>query len=154
MKYLAFLATFLLAALLASEPAPYPTGFRNWVHVKSALVTAAHPAAQTEGGIHHVYANPKAAEAYPSGQFPDGAVIVYELLQTTENGGVISEGARRRLDVMVKDSERYKATGGWGFHRFMGSEQTGDAVADAGKAMCFDCHAAAAAHGFVFSRIR
>jgi hypothetical protein len=153
MKYLICLTTLLLGALTASEPT-YPEGFRGWVHVKSAIITAAHPAAQSEGGIHHIYANAKAVAGYSNGSFPEGAVIVYELVQTSESGAVISEGARRRVDVMVKDSSKFKTTGGWGFHRFMGSSQTGDAVGDAAKTMCFDCHARATDHGFVFSRIR
>jgi cytochrome P460 len=144
----------VLGAQPVDEPVLYPNDYRGWVHVKSALITAAHPAYASEGGLHHVYANPKGAEGYKSGQFPDGSVIVYELLETHEKDGVVSEGARRRVDVMVKDSTRYGNTGGWGFERFLGADQTTGKVRDAGGTMCFECHAHAREHGFVFSQMR
>lgn len=65
-----------------------------------------------------------------------------------------SEGARRRVDVMTKDGNRYASSGGWRFERFMGSDETGDIVRESGATMCFACHARAKNHGFVFSRIR
>lgn len=142
-----------IGTLLPAEPVAYPDDYRIWVHVKSALVTSAHPAFPTEGGIHHIYANPKAAEGYRTGQFPNGSVIVYELLETHEKDGVITEGARRRIDVMVKDASRYESTGGWGFERFPGASQGERAVRDAAT-MCFACHTHAEEHGFVFSRMR
>jgi hypothetical protein len=50
-----------------------------------------------------LYANPDAVEGYRTGEFPDGAVIVYELVATKEQGGVISEADRRRVDIMSED---------------------------------------------------
>jgi hypothetical protein len=144
----------LLAGLGSAQSTTYPSGFRNWVHVKSALVTSAHPAAQSEGGLHHIYANPKAMEGYASGQFADGSVIVYELLETQEKDGVISEGARRKLDLMVKDSARYQSTGGWGFQRFPGAGETTGVLQAPAASVCFDCHSRAKEHGLVFSRMR
>ena len=149
-----WIGTALFAAPPVDEPVPYPSDYRGWVHVKSAVITSAHPAYATEGGLHHVYANPKAVEGYKSGQFPDGSIIVYELLETHEKDGVVSEGARRRLDIMVKDLTRYGNTGGWAFERFPGANQTSGIIHDAGKTMCFECHAHAREHGFVFSRMR
>jgi len=151
---LVWIGTALPAAPPVDEPVLYPNDYRAWVHVKSALITSAHPAYESEGGLHHVYANPKAVEGYKSGQFPDGSVIVYELLETHEKDGVVTEGARRRLDAMVKDLARHGNTGGWGFERFLGADQTTEKVRDAGKTMCFECHAHAREHGFVFSRMR
>src|SRR5262245_10418854 len=81
---LAWAATALVAMPYAGEPMSYPDGFRTWVHVKSVLITAAHPSFQAEGGLHHIYANAKAADGYRSGYFADGSVIVYELLETQE----------------------------------------------------------------------
>jgi hypothetical protein len=143
------------AAMLAPsyEPVPYPAGFREWVHVKSAIITPSHASYKTEGDLHHIYANRPAVEGYRTGTFADGAVIAYELLETREAGGVVSEGPRRRLDVMRRDSQRYTATGGWGFERFRGDSQTDRLLADQG-AKCFACHEKQKASGYVFSRIR
>ncbi|HEY3743905.1 MAG TPA: cytochrome P460 family protein [Bryobacteraceae bacterium] len=143
-----------LCGMAADEVAMYPKDFRDWANIKSAIITKAHPAFASEGGIHHIYANPVAVAGYASGKFADGSVIVYELVETNEKDAVITEGARRRVDVMVKDSNRYAATGGWGFLRFMGSNQTDEQVGQGGKTKCFGCHARAEAHGFVFSTRR
>jgi len=142
-----------LFTCLGAAETPFPRDFRNWVHVKSAIITSGHPAAQTEGGIHHIYANAKAVEGYASGQFADGSAIVYELLEANEKDGVISEGARRRVDLMVKDSVRYQSTGGWGFQRFKAASEVSE-PGGADQKTCFDCHSRAREHGFVFSRIR
>src|SRR5215831_18690316 len=94
-----FLVAALVSSLLPSSGAiTVPAGFREGAHVKSAIVLAGHPAFATEGGIHHIYANPAALAGYRSGRFADGAVIVYELLETREADGVMSEGPRRRID--------------------------------------------------------
>jgi hypothetical protein len=123
------------------------------MHVKSAVLTPSHPSYKTEGDLHHIYANKAAIEGYRTGVFPDGAVIAHELLETREAGGVVSEGPRRRLDVMVKNRKVYAATGGWGFERFPGEGQTEGAVGDNG-AKCFGCHQKQEARDFVFSTIR
>jgi len=102
--------------------------------------------------MHHVFANPTAANAYAKGDFPDGSVLVYELRDAQQKDGVISEGERRRVDVMIKDSTLYKSTGGWRFERFFGDQHTENAIRDSGNS-CFACHSKAGEHGLVFSRI-
>ena len=148
-----FFGTAVALICLGAAGTPFPRDFRNWVHVKSAIVTSGHPAAPTEGGIHHIYANPKAVEGYASGEFADGSAIVYELLEANEKDGVISEGARRRVDLMIKDSVRYQSTGGWGFERFKAAGQVTE-LDGAAQKTCFDCHSRAREHGFVFGRMR
>ena len=43
------------------ESVPYPEGYRSWTHVKTAILHPGHPLYEAFGGIHHVYANEKAA---------------------------------------------------------------------------------------------
>jgi hypothetical protein len=81
----------------------------------------------------------KAVDGYSSGDFADGPIIVYELREAQQKNGVIFEGERRRVDMMIKDSSLYKSTGGWRFERFWGNDQTQDAVDDSGTS-CFECH--------------
>ena len=102
----------------SAPPVPYPADFREWAHVKSVLVGPQAQAYPTEGGIHHIYANPTALEGYRTGRFPDGSVIVYNLLEVTENAGMTVEGATRRVDVMLKDRAQFAETGGWGLLGF------------------------------------
>lgn len=138
----------------AGESVPYPDGFREWVHVKSAVITPSHAAYKTEGDLHHIYANKLAVEGYRTGTFADGAFIAYELLETRETAGLVSEGPRKRLDVMMRDSRRYTSTGGWGFERWYGDSRTERNVGDRAAKMCFGCHQKQKDQGFVFSRIR
>lgn len=130
----------------------FPEGFREWVHVKSALVSARHPNFQRSGGFRHIYANPKALTGYRTGTFPQGATIVVDWIDGQDTDGMFSEGARRRLDVMVKDASRFSTTGGWGFERFNGTsrERTVTDVA----AQCSTCHAGPDARDMVFSKWR
>ena len=134
--------------------APFPKEFRKWAHVKSVLVGPQSAAFATEGGIHHIYANEKALEGYSTGKFPDGSVLVYDLLETKEFAGNTIEGPTRRIDVMVKQSERYRTTGGWEFMSFPGANQTDGRLTAERKAACFACHAQRKDHDFVFSEFR
>lgn len=141
-----------LSVLYASGTMQYPDNFRRWVHVGTGVITTASPLPESEQGMHHIFANQKAIEGYASGNFPDGSIIVYELREVQQQKGIIFEGDRRRVDVMIKDSNQYRNTGGWRFERFLGNEQEQDAVHDSGAA-CFACHMGADKHGFVFSQL-
>ena len=134
--------------------AAFPKEFRKWAHVKSVLVGPQSAAFATEGGIHHVYANKQALVGYDTGKFPDGSVIVYDLLETREIAGNTIEGPTRRVDVMVKQRERYVSTGGWEFMSFRGANQTDGKLTAERQAICAGCHATKKEHDFVFSEIR
>jgi Cytochrome P460 len=143
-------------ATAAEAPVPYPEGFRSWMVVKSLVVGPAHASFPNRGGLHHYYANDKAVAGYRSGTFPDGAIVVDEAVFTKEGEGrgtgLLLEGERRFLDVMVKDAQRYKGTGGWGYEHFDRDDQTGR-LTDAERGTCATCHAKAPAD-HVFSQIR
>lgn len=138
----------------AQRQIPFPNGYREWVHVKSAVIGPEFQAYSTEGGIHHVYANKIALAGFKTGAFDDGSVVVYDLLSLSEKNGVGTEGARRRIDVMVKNSKLYPATAGWGFGRFMGDNRAHDILTPESRQTCFQCHQTQEAHGFVFSQFR
>jgi hypothetical protein len=147
-------ATLLsLSALYAAESVQFPDNFRRWVHVGTGVILpGANPQLKSEEGMHHIFANARAVDGYSSGDFPDGSIIVYELREAQQKNGVIFEGDRKRVDVMIKDSSHYAGTGGWRFERFWGNDQTQNAIHDSGTS-CFQCHSKANAHGFVFSQL-
>jgi len=148
------LAALGLTVLHSDEGVQFPDGFRRWIHVGTGVIMPSdNPMLKGEEGMHHVFANAKAADAYATGDFPDGSVLVYELRDAQQKSGVISEGERRRVDVMIKDSNLYKSTGGWRFERFFGDQKTDNAIKDSGSS-CFQCHSKADKHGFVFSQLR
>jgi hypothetical protein len=139
------------------QPAvPYPEGFRSWTVVKSLVVGPDHESFSKRGGLHHYYANEKAVVGYRTGTFPDGSMVVDEAVFMKDGDGrargMLLEGDRRFLDVMVKDSRRFASTGGWGYGHFDRDDRAGQlSVAD--RAACAACHAKAPAD-HVFSRMR
>ena len=133
---------------------PYPAGYRHWTHVRTALIGPQSSAFESFGGLHHIYANEKAMEGYRTGRFPDGSVLVFELLETRENAGVTTEGQRKRVGVMVKESKRYAETGGWGFESFQGDSQTERRLNAEGRTACFRCHEPQKDRDYVFSEFR
>jgi Cytochrome P460 len=147
-----FLLAVSLSVIYAAESLQYPENFRRWVHVGTGVIMPGGPIPESEQGMHHIFANQKATDGYASGGFADGSTIVYELREAQQKNGVIFEGDRRRVDVMIKDSSANKGTGGWRFERFMGNDQSQDAIQDAG-ASCYQCHSNAKSHGFVFSQL-
>ncbi|MGE0131556.1 MAG: cytochrome P460 family protein [Blastocatellales bacterium] len=130
---------------------PYPSGFRQWAHVKSALISPPHPLNETYGGFHHIYANEKAMEGYRSGKFPDGALIVFDVREAQAKDGLTTEGPRRFIDVMARDSRLYAETGGWGFEKFWGDSPADRKLDARAAAACFACHAKQKEGDYVFS---
>jgi len=159
-------AALLIAALLMAAGAiqagdqpdvPYPTGFRSWQHVKSAMVGPEHKSFPNRGGFHHFYANNIAMEGYRTGKFPNGSVIVDEGVSTKEGEGgakgIELEGERRSVDVMVKNDQLYAETGGWGFEHFEKDSKAGVLPAS-GRATCLACHSQQKDRDHVFSSVR
>ena len=90
---------------------------------------------------------------YRTRNFPEGSVIAFDWLEHTENNGAFLEGPRRQLDVMVKDSKRFAATGGWGFQRFVKDSKTERASTPTPQD-CFACHDRLKKDGLVLSALR
>lgn len=154
-KILILLGVTAATVALAAEPeVPYPEGYRDWHHVKSMVIEEGHPLYGAFGGIHHLYANDKALEGYQSDTFPDGAVIIFDLLEAVHDGNGVTEGARKVVGVMHKDAKKFAATGGWGFEGFGGGDPANRVVGDQAAAACFACHQPQKAQDYTFSRLR
>lgn len=132
---------------------PYPEGYRGWTHIKSMVLEKGHPLYEAFGGIHHIYANKTALAGYRAGnKFKDGSVIVFDLFEAVSENNAITEGKRKVVGVMVKNSKKYKDTGGWGFEGFAGD--TRERVVKNMEGECFACHMQAKEKDFVFSEYR
>ena len=157
LSLLAAIAPLCLGAFLKTESpekVPYPDGYRRWTHVRSGLIGPESPDYQATGGLHHIYANDKAVEGYEAGRFPEGSIIVYDLLKVQTKDGVTQEGERRYLTVMHKDSKLFADTGGWGFEVFRGNSHSDRAIWPNAKTRCFDCHANRKDKDYVFGSFR
>ena len=143
------------AAPPEKSPVAYPAGYRRWPLVKSMVIYSdKHPLFAQFGGLHHVYANAEAMRALvKGGKFPDGSVLVFDLLEAKDENGAWVAGDRKFIGVMRKDRARFKATGGWGFEGFKDDSRTERMVTDpAGQ--CFSCHQQQKDNDFVFSGYR
>lgn len=157
MRFSATMALFAAATAAHAGEAvtvPYPAGYRDWHHVKTMIINPGHPLYGSFGGIHHLYANGKAMDGYRTGRFPDGAVIVFDLLEAKSADNAVIEGARKVVGVMHKDAKRYAATGGWGFEGYAGDSKTERVVGGNAAAACYQCHTQRKAQDYVFSTLR
>jgi hypothetical protein len=125
-----------------------PEGYRQW-----PLIAPAQEAAPLDE-LRAVLGNDLAIKAYQRSTlpFPDGTVLVklaWKHVQSPEFELASIPGAATTVQVMVKDSKKYAATGGWGFGRFI----NGKPVDEAQHQTCFACHQARVRnHDYVFTR--
>jgi hypothetical protein len=130
-----------------------PPGYRDW-----QLISVTHE----EGDFNQLRAqlgNDLAIKAYREGKlpFPDGAIIValhWKRVPSDEDNKVFGReqafvaGSAVNMQVMVKDSKKYAATGGWGFGDFKEGKPSDQAVHE----KCFPCHTPAKASDYVYTR--
>ena len=146
------IGSFAFNKTAAEEEVPYPEGYRMWAHIKTGLIRPENPNFKFSDGYHHIYANAKAMQGYTSGNFPEGSILIFDVLDTKEQNGNIQEGSRKHLDVMVKDSLKYTSTGGWGYEEFNGDSHTERMLTPTVKIQCHNCHAKTSDN--VFSEFR
>ena len=130
----------------------YPEGYRGWTHVKSGVIGPGHKNFASSGGFQHIYANAEAMAGYRTRVFPEGSIVAFDWLEMREEAGAFIEGPRRQVDVMVKDSQRFAATGGWGFQRF--AKDTRERAAAPTPEQCFACHNSLKKDGLILGSYR
>ena len=113
-------------SVFAAEPAPngitLPAGYKDWrllsVHSRS-----------DNGTLRAVLCNDVAINAAREGKtnpWPDGAVLGKMVWKgnTHDRFPTATEPAAFvHAEFMIKDSKRFKDTGGWGYARWLGAEQ-------------------------------
>jgi cytochrome P460 len=129
-----------------------PAGYRDW-----RLISVAHE----EGNLSDLRAllgNDVAIKAYREEKlpFPDGTIIArlaWSYVPSEENNKVFGRsqsfvaGHATNVQVMVKDSTKYAATGGWGFAQFKDGKPADEALLKT----CFPCHEPVKTRDFVFT---
>jgi hypothetical protein len=166
LAFLAVLAAAAVSALRTDEDrgraespifgVRIPEGYRDW-----RLVSVAHE----EGNLNDIRAilgNDIAIKTYRKANlpFPDGTIIArlaWSYVPSEENNKVFGRSqsfvagpaTQWYLQLMVKDSRKYAATGGWGFAQF---DKDGKPADEAKHKTCFPCHEPVKARDFVFTR--
>jgi hypothetical protein len=125
-----------------------PAGYRQW-----ELIAPSQETGKLDE-LRVVLGNAAAMKAYREGTlpFPDGTILAklaWKHVPSTEFAGAFVPGRATTVQIMVKDSKKYAATGGWGFGRFI----DGKPVDEEQHKTCFPCHSALVKqHDFVFTR--
>lgn len=147
-----------------------PSGYRDWKMISVAQVGAPLNDLRVKLG------NDVAIQAYRERKrpYPDGTIIArlaYRQVASEENNKVFRAAAEKRglppeqiekllaassvagsptnVQFMVKDSNKYAATGGWGFAQFTNGKPDDEAL----HKTCFPCHAPAKDRDFVFTEL-
>jgi hypothetical protein len=136
-----------------------PAGYRDWQLI---AVNQLHFAGKGEQ-LRAQLGNDIAIKAFKEGTlpFPDGAIIAaihWTRVPSESNDKVLDGpfpgtqsfviGSRVNIQLMVKDSKKYAATGGWGFADFTGDKPGDKALHET----CFPCHIPAKDRDYVFAR--
>ena len=143
-----------------------PKNWREWVYVGSPLTPNA-----LNGGhagfpeYHNVYIEPGSYAIYKkTGVFPNGTIFFKELQlilppaefpdgsRTEPSGRGYFPGAFNGADVTVKDTQRFAATGGWGYFDFNHHEPKAATAAVQPQSHCAFCHVAGAKRDEVWTQ--
>jgi hypothetical protein len=153
----------------ADEPASpiygvtIPPGYRDW-----KLIAVSEIAAGDKSQLRAEFGNDIAIKAYREGTipFPDGSIVIahhWTKQSSPDNNKVLSTapmvagldsptsfipGSFINMQIMVKDSKKYAATGGWGFADFKDGKPGSEAL----HKTCFPCHEPAKDRDYVYTR--
>jgi Cytochrome P460 len=135
-----------------------PPRYRDW-----KLIAVAQLKTDKVDQLRAQVGNDEAIKAFKAGKvpFPDGAIIVamhWNRVPSEDNNKVLAGpfpgaqsfvvGSAANFRVLVKDSKKYAATGGWGFADFKNGKPGDEAL----HKTCFPCYVSAKAHDYVFTR--
>jgi len=152
-------AAILLAAgsIIAAERPVAPNGISLYPDYLSWKVVA--PSYREDRNqLRVITGNDIAVAALQAGKkpLPDGSVLAKVAWKAEKNPNfpVATEPtAFVQVEFMVKDSKKYKDTGGWGFARFVGNELKpyGKDASFVGE--CFGCHVPVANNDYLYTKI-
>ncbi len=156
-RFIVMPALLLAGAVLAgAAPAPAPNGielpegYRDW-----RMLGVSH---RTDNNtLRAILGNPVAIEAARAGHtrpWPDGTILTKLVWQDATHPAWASAtvpGEFVQAEFMVKDAEKYRETGGWGFARWKGLDQVPYGKDAAFVQECFGCHTPVRDNDYVFT---
>jgi hypothetical protein len=126
-----------------------PKDYRQWTFLSSGLNMtyaangggdSAHPR------FENVFVNPEAYQAFlKTGSWPDKTAFILEVRNSDSKVSINKDGRVQTdiavIEAHVRDTARFKETGGWGFYGFTGDAlKKGEGIPFAKTADCFTCH--------------
>ncbi|RFZ84208.1 cytochrome P460 [Mucilaginibacter terrenus] len=107
------------------------------------------------GTMRVIYGNDIAVQsvkAHHNNPWPDGAIfakVAWDKLEDVK--GMVSTGAFKQVEFMIKDAKKYKSTDGWGFARFKTPKLKPYGKGAMFTSECINCHKPMQANDFVFT---
>ena len=165
------IALFFTLSPSVAEPAPQadieyrgnqlvrPEGYREWIYVGTPLTpNDMNPPEAPFPDFHNVYIHSDDLAYYKrTGEFPDGTMLVKELVSVGSKAAVSGQGYFMGefigLEATIKDSTRFpNEPGNWAYFSFGHEYPLADTAEPFPTAACNACHQASAADDFVFTQ--
>lgn len=136
-----------------------PAGYREWIYVGTPITPDdLNPPEAPFPEFHNVYIHPADYAVYrKTGKFPDGTVIVKELVgvgsKSARSGAGYFMGEFIGLEAAVKDSKRFsREPGYWAYFSFGHAYPLAKAADKQPVTTCNMCHQEGAADDWVFTQ--
>ena len=136
-------------------PAPngidFPAGYKDW-----RVIGVSH---RTDNNtLRVILGNDSAIEAASVGNtnpWPDGAILAKIVLKDASHAhwpAATVPGKFVHAEFMLKDADKYAATGGWGYARWLGQDQTPYGKDKNFDQECYGCHTPVKDNDYVFTQ--
>jgi hypothetical protein len=128
----------------------FPEDYKDW-----RVISSSHRL--DNNTLRVILGNDAAIEAAGSGKtnpWPDGAILgklVWKESTLPSWEKAVVPGEFVHVEFMVKDSKKYKNTGGWGFARWKGLQQEPYGQDASFVYECFGCHTPVKENDYVFT---
>jgi len=129
----------------------FPIGLKNWRAISTSY--------RTDNNTQRVIlGNSIAVAASRSGNtkpWPQGSILaklVWKNRQHPQWDAAIVPGEFVHSEIMIRDSQKYNATGGWGFARWVGLSQQPYGKNESFAQECYACHNHAKDSNYVFTK--
>ena len=125
------------------------TGYRNWEVIAPSY-------REDKNHIRVILGNPAAIKAMKENirPFPDGSVmakVAWNAVKHPKFPAATVPGAFSQVEFMIKNSAKFRETGGWGFARFVGNELKPYGKNSSFVMECFGCHQPVKGNDYVFT---
>ena len=128
----------------------FPTDYKDW-----RLISSSH---RTDNNtLRVIVGNDVAVEAARNGKtkpWPKGSVLgklIWKDSVDPDWESATVPGEFVHAEFMIKDTVKYKSTGGWGYARWKGMDQKPYGMDASSGQVCYECHMAVEDNDYVFS---
>jgi hypothetical protein len=126
----------------------FPADYKNWRVISSTN-------RMDNGTLREVLGNDVAVKAVQEGEinpWPDGTMLAkVAWVQLADGDGSVRAGRFKQVEFMIKDRQKYAATKGWGWARWLGTDLKPYGTSAAFTDSCVSCHLPLRDNDFVFS---